>query len=163
MIVERITSGLFIQTSNESETEIVTVDDVKAKLNIDFIAHDALINDILKQCRGQIEQKINRSLVSRNVVAVWKEAFDWIEIPFSPVTGALTVTDLDDAAIETEYKVVGNKVYGDFENGLKLTYSTDVFTNERVKRALIDMTAEKFTDRDTPIYELLKMHAINLI
>ena len=155
-ILEKLTSGLFITTSSEVVTsEPVTVAEVKAYMGIDFTTHDTKLTRLIKACREQLELYKSVTLIdSRTVEVLWKEFYDWANLPYSSITlASIDAVDIDDVVLDPQIVGVGGKyrVYGEFSNGIKLTYDTVQITiTETIKEGLIRAVKDCFEQGTTP-------------
>ena len=157
-IEENITEGVFIsKTSEVVTTEPVTLAEVKAYIGIDFVAHDTKLTSLIKACRIELENLKSITLIdSRTVTVVWKKLHDWAELPYCPISGTITSTDLDNVVI-TDVKVhgVGNfkRVYGNYPDGLKLNYGcVKLSIDDNIKSGLIKAVKECF-ETNIPAYK----------
>ena len=155
-IAEKLTSGLFITTSSEVVTdEPITVAEAKAYIGIDFSTHDTKISRLITACREQLELYKSVTLIdSRTVEVLWKELYDWETLPYSTITlASIEAVDIDDVVLDPTIVGVGGKyrVYGEFTNGIKLTYdSTQITITETIKEGLIRAVKDCFEQGTTP-------------
>jgi len=155
-ILEKLTSGLFITTSSEVVTdEPVTVAEVKAYIGIDFTTHDTKLDRLITACREQLELYKSVTLIdSRTVTVLWKELYDWEDLPYSTIDLESVVSvDIDDVTLDPTIVGVGGKyrVYGEFTNGIKLTYdSTQITITDTIKEGLIRAVKDCFEQGTTP-------------
>lgn len=171
-LIERITSGLSVEVSNESTTEPISIDDVKSaiSMNSSITQHDTALNHLIKAVRIAIEDKLGVSLISRDVVSFWNKLYDFENLPYQPVKTAIssiTVTDKWGNSIDSStYRIEGVggflKIYGNFENGVKLTYQSGYeIVKESHKKVMIDMVVDIFTN-NISISEALIKHSKHL-
>lgn len=138
---ERITNGLSInRTYTGTPAEIVTLDMVKDFLNMPyspgesgyFPLHDIKLTRLQKSCREAIEGFCNVSLFPCTVTATWVQLFDFEPLPYCGLANTIstvTVKDLSDNTYDVSlYKIVGNRIYADFIDGVKITYTVAVGT-----------------------------------
>lgn len=159
-IVEKITNGLFITTSNEVVTpEPITIAEVKDYMGITFIAHDTKLTRLVTACREQLEKlKLITLITSRNVAVTYNEMYDWEDLPYSRV-GTITAVNLDDVAVTIDKVDLGGfvRIKGEYANGLKLTYaSLPITISQTIKEGLIRAVKECFEQGTTPIMAVIK-------
>ncbi len=173
-MIERITLGRTIVFSDENTSiEPITINEVKAYMNISFNAHDAKLESLITSVREALEIAKGVTLITERTINVaWQQFYDFENLPFWPLkTGeTITVTDLDGVVIdETEYKasgVGGFKIFtGDFPNGVKLSYKAAKGTiSESVKNNMIKAVAMCFEKSEISPYqavsELFKFQSI---
>ncbi len=84
----------------------VTVTEAKAFCRVDFTntSQDALFAMWVRAARTKIEQYTGLSLIPRNIVAVLSNPQGNMELPFGPVSGAVTFVDENgtDMAVTTQ-------------------------------------------------------------
>lgn len=101
-----------------SETEFVTVNDVKRELNLlfdnpnalEFDDDDLLLTDIVRRARNIVEEYTGVGLTSKTITVVLRNELGGIELPLQPytqLTAAPTIKDKDGNAI-TDYTLTGN-------------------------------------------------------
>lgn len=165
-MVERLIFGRQqdVQELDTPDEEPVSVSDVKTSLGIGFTAHDVEIGKLITACRKTVEEGLNVSLTGKNVSVSWEEFYDSLPLPYTPLADspALTVTDLDDVAIDSGlYKVysvgVTSTLKGDFPNGVKLTYTTQALADEGINKKLID-AVKSCLEQDMTVNEAVKKH-----
>jgi hypothetical protein len=155
-IIEKLTNGLFITTSDEVVTdEPITVSEVKAYIGIDFTTHDTKLERLITACREQLELSKSVTLIdSRTVEVLWKELYDWENLPYSSITlASIEAVDIDEVVLDPTIVGVGGRyrVYGDFTNGIKLTYdSTQIVLTDTIKEGLIRAVKDCFEQGTTP-------------
>lgn len=108
-----------VQVVTDIETELVTLDDVKTKLNLQFDTSgsyefnddDTKLSALIMQCREELEQFIGLSLGLKTLKAILRNECGDIEIPFGPVISITSIKDVDGNTLTegTDYKVLGNQ------------------------------------------------------
>lgn len=161
-IVENITCGLIISVSNEVvDDEPITLEETKSYMGIYFDAHDDKINRLITACRVCLEKLASVTLItSRDVEVVWREMYDWEDLPYSNIDkDGITITDLDDVVIDSpKFVSAGGKIklYGSFSNGVKLLYqSTTIAITDAIREGLIRAVKDCF-EKDMPVDESIK-------
>lgn len=76
-----------------TSASIVTVDEVKSDLKIDFNDEDAYITDLIPLCQGHIEQFCGISCNTRTMQAVLCNFEGGIEIPYGPIQSITSAFD----------------------------------------------------------------------
>ena len=166
MIEERLIFGRVdsVTELDTPDSEPISTAEVKASLGISFTAHDTEIGRLITSCRMAAEEKLNVSLTGKNVSVLWESFHDSLPLPYNPLsdTPNLTVTELDDTAIESTrysaYKVGANYFFkGDFPDGIKLSYTTQALTNIRINEKLIDAVGSCL-EQDMTSSEAIQKH-----
>lgn len=156
IIAEKLTSGLFITTTNVVITnEPVTLSDAKAYIGIDFTSHDTKISRLITACREQLELYKAVTLIdSRKVTVLWNELYDWEDLPFSSVVfDSIEAEDLDGGELSPKIIGVGGKykVYGEFTNGIKLSYDSEqILITDAIQEGLIRAVKDCFEQGTSP-------------
>lgn len=157
--MEQITRGLTIVKSNEVVgSEPITLQEVKSYLGIDFSYHDVRLTSLIKSCRIALESlKMVTLITSRTVTVTWKEFYDYAILPFYPVSGDVSIKDLNDNDIEDSNAIVGRTFYGSYPDGVKLTYNcVKGVISDEVKDGLIRSVAGCFEKDLTPQESVFK-------
>lgn len=146
MTTERLTYGYSETVSDlAGQSEPITLTQVKAKLNIDFDAHDTEITRLITAVRQGVEKIFSKSLIGHSVSVLWLNFYDDAPLPYMPFANAdgLTVTDLDGSTLSSDsYKVRkgGTSSYfiGTFPDGVQVSYNTKGLEDDHVNSLLID-------------------------
>ena len=139
---------------SEDEAEVIDIPYVKRYLGIETAVHDTLLTQLIIVARQEFEQASQVSVVSRQVTAIWSEAYTSVVLPLIPPGTIISVKDIDDTVLvlDSDYKVQGSKqkrIYGDFPNGLKVNYHAgyNSDTPEEIKLAMTKNVVENFEMR----------------
>ena len=144
MIDSATTYGYSESIEDIGSSEPITVSQVKAKLNISFSAHDNEIDRLIKVVRKGVEKFFSKSLITKTVSVLWLQFYDDITLPYAPIDGAITVTDLQGVSIPSNiFRVHGEGgsspiFIGDFPNGVKLNYTTIGLVDDNINNCLIE-------------------------
>lgn len=90
---------LGVEFSEESDTEPVTVAEVKNWIRITVPDEDVLLAELNTTARQQCEHYLNISLIERTVIAILQNELGNIELPFGPVDEIEELTDSTGANI----------------------------------------------------------------
>jgi hypothetical protein len=165
MIEERLTTGLSItKTDVVLGTPIITNTDVKSYLGIDFAYHDTRLTSLINTCRETLEQFKSITLIQeRDLVVSWHTFYDYCVLPYLPLLDN-TILAINNEGETIEIKIVGVgtgvMLVGDYEDGVKLNYTTGITTeltnNTILKDGLIRCVASVFEKELTPIMAIKK-------
>lgn len=97
---------------------------LKGMLSLDFDAHDIRLRECLESAIDELEAYTGRLILPAMVQVRYASVYDWESLPWGPVTGNVTATDLDLSAL-TLTGVTGEfpVLTGDYPNGIILSYS----------------------------------------
>ncbi len=96
--------------------EVLTLDEVKNFLKVDYDTEDTLLTDLMDQSRDILEQFLSRSILASDVTLTVSKR-DEVILPYAPIDTIDSITDQDGDPIEYTYD----------ELSIKLV-STDTFT-----------------------------------
>lgn len=139
---------------SEDEAEVIDVSYVKTYLGIETTIHDTLLNRLIIAARQEFENVSQVSVVSRQVTAIWSDAYTFVRLPYIPHGDIITVKNANDTVLvlDADYTIQGIKekrIYGDFPNGLKVNYHAgyNSDTPEDIKLAITKNVVENFEMR----------------
>ena len=92
------TRGFSISKEITSSSEPVTLEMLKAHLQIDFTKHDTLLNIMLQAAREAVETFLCASLIETTITARWEE-LSTEELPYGPVNEIVSIYDGDGNSI----------------------------------------------------------------
>lgn len=172
MIEERITRGLSVKKTEATPVvEPVSLADVKLFMSIDnaLTVHDNTITALITASRTLLEDKLGIALVEKEVIASWREFYDFEKLPYWPVkTDTDTViTDLSGVAIDSEnYSLTGEGGFltlsGNFPNGVKVSYTAKYAAiPPQYIQYIKSMVYEVFINKKS-LDEALRMHVKSL-
>jgi len=171
-IAEYITKGLSVKATDVTPvTEPVTLSDVKLYVSMDdaLDVHDATLNLLITSSRKLIENKLGAALVEKEVIASWREFYDFEKLPYLPVKNetSVVVKDLAGETIDSElYSLTGEGGFltlsGFFPEGVKVTYTAKADSIlSQYAQYIKSMVYEAFVNKKSLI-DALKMHVIGL-
>lgn len=136
-------SAASVTFADEAETEPVSVEEAKAYLKIDAgeSTWDSLVAIAISAARQELEEWLNRSLITRTVTAVMNVANGKVSLPYGPVTTLSGITDTDSNTL-TDYTLNGDSVVLDGYDKATFTYSAGYPTLPAVfKQGLLRLVA----------------------
>jgi len=83
----------------ENATEPVTSSEQKTYSRVTVSADDTIVTGLIKAAREALEKFTGLSLITRTVQVQFNNPCGGYELPWGPITGAITMTDADDNAI----------------------------------------------------------------
>lgn len=142
-----------IQVSEGAVTEPVTLDEVKAWLQVDFTDHDEILNGMIKGARRTIEKLCNISLVPKSVTLdIEVTGDDKVPMPYtasfaSPVVKSVASDDTETILTSgTDYYIRGNNIRLG-EGRYSVAYTTVPVVPEDIKEAIKMEVAERYANR----------------
>ena len=107
--------------------EPVSLTEVKSWLRIkEFSDDDSLLSELIKSTRKHLEKFTGLSFGSKTVKATMTLDSEWMEIPYGPVTGIVSVYRWDEGAGEfqayTDFKSFESKIRVQSEGIYRITY-----------------------------------------
>jgi hypothetical protein len=159
-----ITYGYSELITDVDTSEPITVSDVKAS----YLSHSGLdteIERLITSCRKAVEKRFSKSLTEKTASVLWKAFYADIPLPYCPVSGIVTVTDLQGIVVESSlYSVDGVGGYqlftGNFPNGVKLEYTTAAIEDTNINQLLID-SVKSCLEQDMTVQEAITKHFRN--
>lgn len=164
MNLGKVTFG-YLESIAELEdpvTEPCTVADVKAYLGLDSNTHDTTISNLITAIRKQVEKAYSVSLTPKAVSVSWQTFYDYHPFPYAPVKYDTIVVKSNEVVVTNAVrKVTGGitgdaSVYGDFPNGIELTYETVSGTDNNIKQRIIEAAAACLSEEVTINDALIK-------
>ena len=99
---------------------------------------DNLILDLLSAARSYIEQRINRSLIARELEVIFFPDYVGF-LPFGPVTGTVTFTNDATLKYGAKYPYLETTVE------TKATYETEAFNDPQINAAILELAFFYYT------------------
>lgn len=144
-MAERITYGYSesLTERNNPVVEPISLAEVKDHLGLDSNAHDSDLNRLITACRIEVERLYSVSLTTKSVSVCWQTFYDDLPLPYCPVDGNVTVTDLTGGSIaQSSDRIVGVggnlSLKGDFPEGVKLGYNTKPIGRQDINQRLVE-------------------------
>lgn len=156
------TTTPYISLQPDDPTDDLLVGKLKALLSIDFTAHDARLTQCIVSARKRIEKATGVLLSPATVTVRWKALYDWEYLPWGPVTGEVTATDLLDAVVSAgDFDGDFPVVFGDYVSGIKLSYHAG-YDNETMpddlREAVLNLAANLFDSGERNWFDLVIGH-----
>ncbi|WP_077920413.1 hypothetical protein [Spirosoma sp. 209] len=126
------------------------LDRLKGLLAIDFLSHDPRLQQCLSSARRQIEKHTGVLVDAGQVEVFWRECYDYVELPYGPVTGTITATNGAGTALTLPALGTGFvTLTGDYTDGLKLSYAAGYTPDtlpDDLAEAILRLAANLFDD-----------------
>jgi uncharacterized phiE125 gp8 family phage protein len=149
-----------VEVVTDVETEPVTLAEVKRHLNLqfdtdgsyDFDDDDTKLNEIITQCREELEQYTGLSFAPKTLKAILRNDCGGIEIPRGPITTLTSIKDVDGntLTVTTQYTVRGNQfkwIESPCSCYLEVNYEAGYEAlPSGLKRALLEEIAFRYTN-----------------
>lgn len=144
---------LYDVTFSDEGSEVVDLAYVKSFSAITTTTHDALLTNLIKSCRAEIEKVAGISIIERTITAEWYSVNEECSLPY-PIINSITSVESDGTALTANvgYKVIGTSkktIIGTFPRGLKVIYTAGYGANcpDDLKLCIAKAVLEIFENR----------------
>ena len=139
---------LGVKREFSSQTEPVTLTEVKSHLNITFSDYDAYLTSLISQVREWAEQMTGLSIVSQTVTAAVRNELGGIYLPYGPVVSVTSCVDINGDAVDYETFGVDHLQVSTLSDYLKFVYTAGFTTVPNgIKRAILEEIAYQWNHR----------------